>query len=68
MTSADARKVYDGLANLAHAVRRTKALEVATLITPEGSTEEELLATADRLAVWIRGSVEEPSPWRPPTD
>lgn len=68
MASPDANKIYEGFAQLAHAIRRTKALEVATLICEPGTSEEDLLATADRLAVWIRGGAEERQPWRPPTD
>lgn len=52
-----------GLANLAHSLRRSTALYVAMNITPPEGTVEELLSTADRLAHWLRGSAEDaPSP------
>ena len=44
-----------GLANLAHAVRRSTALYVAMSITPPESSVEDLLVTAERLAVWVNG-------------
>ena len=45
----------EGLSNVAHAIRRATALHVAVSISPEGTTVEQLLVTADRLAVWILG-------------
>lgn len=50
---------YEGFAQLAHAIRRSTALTVAMYLTPEGSTEDELFATADRCADWIRGKAED---------
>lgn len=46
----------EGMANLAHAVRRSTALYVAMSVSIEGTSDEELLARADRFAAWIRGS------------
>lgn len=42
-----------GLADLADAVRRAASLNVAMSITPAGSSEQDLLDTADRLMVWM---------------
>lgn len=45
----------DGLANLAHALRRSTALYVAMTICPPTSSVDDMLRTADKLAIWIRG-------------
>jgi len=70
MASPDANAIRDGLANVAHSVRRSTALYVAMSITEPGSSIDEMLATADRLAEWIRGEAgaQEASrqPWKPP--
>ena len=42
-----------GLRDLAQAVRRHTALTVAMSITPADGTEQDLLATADRMMVWM---------------
>lgn len=73
--------IYDGLAQVAHAIRRSTALTVAMNITDPGSTIDDLTDTADRLARWIGGAAQaqteddEPGPSRgtlgepwPPTD
>lgn len=58
----------EGLANLANSVRRSTALYVAMSITPADGTVDELLSTADRLALWLRGSApaDRVSPGQPP--
>lgn len=53
---ARGEEAYSGLANLANSVRRSTALYVAMSITPPESSVDDLLATADRLAEWVRGS------------
>jgi phosphosulfolactate phosphohydrolase-like enzyme len=56
MSTGQARHVAtDGLANLAHAIRRSTAVYVAMSMTPEGSSVEDMLRTADRVAAWING-------------
>ena len=52
----------EGLANLAHAVRRSTALYVAMSITPPESSEAELLATFERLAAALRGTATQTTP------
>ncbi len=67
MASPDANKVYDGLAQVAHAIRRSAALREAISISPPEATIPEMLRTADELAEWIRGSANEGrSSWKPP--
>ena len=48
--------VYDGLAQVAHAIRRSTALTVAMQILPADATVDDLKEQADELAEWIRGS------------
>ncbi len=50
------RVAAEGLANLAHAVRRSTALYVAMSITPPESSVDELLVTFERLASALRGN------------
>lgn len=45
----------EGLANLAHSLRRSTALYVAMSISPPTSSVDDLLRTADRLAGWLAG-------------
>lgn len=52
--------VYDGLAQVAHAIRRSTALYVAMSILPPDSTVDDLKEQADDLAQWIRGKAAEP--------
>lgn len=66
--------VYSGLAQVAHAIRRSMALYVAMSILPPDSTVEDLKEQANDLAGWIRGSAVDDSgpsgstplgePWR----
>lgn len=51
----------EGLASVAHSIRRSAALYVAMSISEEGTTEAELLATADRLSLWILGRAGAPA-------
>lgn len=53
------RAGYEGLSQVAHAIRRSYALSVAVQLCPPESSEAEVLACADRLAVWIRGGAQE---------
>lgn len=48
--------VYDGLAQVAHAIRRSAALYVAMSILPPEASVEDLKHRADDLARWIGGS------------
>lgn len=78
MAAKPERVIYDGLAQVAHAIRRSAALYVAMNILPPDSTVEDLKYQADELAQWIGGSAlsqqEEPEPrsaplgeqWPPP--
>lgn len=52
----------EGLSNLANSVRRSTALYVAMSISSPDSTIDDLLATADRLAGWLRGGGPHPVP------
>lgn len=56
-----------GLAQIAHAVRRSTALYVAAITLPESSSDETLLARADKLAAWVLGKagVQEETPGQP---
>ena len=73
---ADTNVGAEGMANLAHAIRRSTALYVAMSITPPEASVDDMLATADRLATWVGGKaaaahpapVEPPPPTPPPTD
>jgi hypothetical protein len=62
-------RVYDGLAQVAHAIRRSTALNVATMIMPPETTVTDLLEQAEVLAKWIGGqaavAVEQESGERP---
>lgn len=60
MASPDARAVQDGLANVSHAIRRSTALYLAFIGSPEGTTDEELFARAQTYSDWIRGNAEKP--------
>ncbi len=74
MASADARVVAQGLAQLSHAVRRSTALNVATLICEPGTPLDDLFATADQCARWIGGDAlrvaqeTQGQKWSPPTE
>lgn len=63
MASPDARalgKALDeGLSKVAHAVRRSAALREAISISEPDATIDQMLKTADRLALWLRGSAED---------
>lgn len=63
MATPDARTISQAIDNaggrIAHAIRRSTALREAISICPEDATIEEMLELADRLATWLRGSVEE---------
>lgn len=52
-------RIYDGLAQVAHAIRRSTALTVAMQTVDEDATIEQMLDRADELAVWLRGTAEE---------
>lgn len=52
---------YDGFAQIAHAIRRVGALHEAVSLTPPEGTIEDVLETAERLALWLRGSAEDPA-------
>lgn len=56
--------VYDGLSQVAHAIRRSTALTVAMNILPPESSVDDLKEMADDLAGWLRGSATEPTPTR----
>jgi hypothetical protein len=74
MASKDAERVYDGLAQVAHAIRRSTALTVAMHIMPPDATVLDLKVQAEDLASWIGGKAqqaeaeqaEEPTPTRQP--
>lgn len=55
MASSDAEAIAAGLAQVAHAIRRSTAINVATMISPEGTSRKDLEETADDLAAWIGG-------------
>jgi hypothetical protein len=57
-------EIRDGLANVAHAIRRSTALYVAAITTPADSTPHDVLANAALYAQWLRGSAED-RPARP---
>lgn len=73
------RDGYDGLAQVAHAIRRSAALYVAMSILPPDATVDDLKDQAEDLARWIGGramaaETQQPDsggslgqPW-PPTD
>lgn len=68
MASQPGRESYEGLASLAHAIRRSTALYVAAAYVCEPSDSIDTLEqTADRLARWIGGqAAQQPSPDKPP--
>lgn len=49
-------EAYDGLSQVAHAIRRSTALTVAMSILPQDATVEDLKEQAEDLARWIGGS------------
>jgi hypothetical protein len=51
----NSKMAAEGLANLAHALRRSTALYVAMQITPPESSVKVLLDNADVLAAWLNG-------------
>ena len=51
----DPQVAQQGLSNLANSIRRSTALYVAMSVTPPESTDEELLARADKFAIWLAG-------------
>ena len=59
MAAPPEREGYEGLANLANAIRRSTALYVAAAYVcgPEDSTDE-LEQVADRLARWLGGKTQ----------
>ena len=59
MASRDAEKVYEGLARVAHAIRRSAALYVAMQVLPPESTFEHLKDQAEDFARWIGGLAQE---------
>lgn len=60
------RVVYDGLAQVAHAIRRSTALYVAMNVLPPEATFEQLKDQAEDFARWIRGSAGDDDPGRTP--
>jgi hypothetical protein len=52
--------IYSGLAQVAHAIRRSTALYIGMNMTPANSTIEEMEANAEHWAAWLRGSAKEP--------
>lgn len=48
-------EIYEGLSQLAHAIRRSMAAYIAMNMTPEGSAVEDMLANGDKIAQWIGG-------------
>lgn len=49
-------EIRDGLANVAHAIRRSTALYIAAITLPAESTQDELLERATAYAAWLRGT------------
>lgn len=45
----------DGGAKIAHAIRRSTALYLATMTMPEGTSDADLFARADSYANWLLG-------------
>lgn len=45
----------DGIASLAHAIRRGVALYVAAITSEAGTSTTDMLATADQYATWLLG-------------
>lgn len=45
-----------GLSQLAHAIRRSTALHTAMMVSPEGTTDTQLLARADLYSSWLAGA------------
>lgn len=76
-STPESRAIEEGLAKIAHAIRRSNALQVAMSILPPDSTVEDLKRQAEELAGWIGGkalareSLQEPAgaplgqPWPP---
>lgn len=50
----------EGLAQVAHSVRRSSALYMAVITSPEGTPDEVLFRRADTYAQWIRGKAGKP--------
>lgn len=59
MASKDAERIYEGLSKVAHAIRRSTALEVAMQILPPEATVIDLKAQAEGLATWIGGQAQQ---------
>lgn len=66
MPTPPGEEASEGLKAVAHAIRRSTALHVAMSITGEGSSVDDLLATADRLARWVNGKAVEADAAREP--
>ncbi len=66
MAAKPEKVIYDGLAQVAHAIRRSTALTVAMNLLPPEATIADLKGQADDLARWIGGSAlthaQEPQP------
>lgn len=60
------RDGLEGLARVAHAIRRSTALYVAVQITAPESSVDEVLVVADRLAEWVRSDIPTPGQSDPP--
>lgn len=60
MTGPGQTAGVEGMARIAHALRRSTALYVAMQITPAESSVDEMLMTADRLAAWIKSDIADP--------
>lgn len=62
---ADPQVAYQGLSQLAHAIRRSMAAYVAMSLTPADGTMEDWEETFDRVAAKIRGHAAEEGPTPP---
>lgn len=66
MALNEAKVIGDGLAKVAHAIRRTGAVYVAAMTLPENTSDEDLFTRADKIAKWIGGLAEVAEATRPP--
>lgn len=57
MTGPASQVAAEGLTKVAHAIRRSAALYIATMVMPEGTTDTALFARADSFSAWIGGRV-----------
>ena len=63
-------KIYDGLAQVAHAIRRSSAMYVALSLLPPDASIEDLKEMTDDLSLHLRGKagekVDQPTPGQQP--